>query len=316
MSNLNGAPTNLKNGHISRVSRVICIEVICPNCGAKVGRNAAFCSACGGAVPPGAPAAAPNSGRSVWMGALITFAAVALGLAGLNAAGMLHLGRPQTAPVLPTIVQKPKPVLDEPAPQNTKMPDDIRDWLEHLRRTEEKRIDLTKEQIRHLTIASSEFQASSYADTLKALLDDGSENRDMPPEDASKKKAADIVDAVRPEWKDLAESFETRTPPEECREMAAKYDQALRETGATTGDIIDTMYNLGSDPHQTIAKLEEIMKNHKERIDKPAAEVDDAVAAICRKYDTRKWFDIHSDIGAGGSGILALPSIPGVGLSP
>ena len=40
------------------------------------------------------------------------------------------------------------------------------------------------------------------------------------------------------------------------------------------------MYNLGSDPQQTIAKLEEIMKTHKERIDKPALEVDEGVAEL------------------------------------
>lgn len=237
---------------------------------------------------------------------------MACALIGLSAAGMLRLGRPETSPVLPVAAPERKPVLHTEAPKGTKMPDDIRDWLEHLRQTEERRIDLTKEQIRHLTIASSEFQASSYADTLKSFLGDPSETPEMPPDDASKKKAADIVDAVRPEWKKLAEEFEARTPPDECREMAAKYDQALRETGATTGDIIDTMYNLGSDPHQTIAKLEEIMKTHKERIDKPATEVDDAVAAICRKYETRKWFDIHGDIGNGGSP-LSMPSMPGMG---
>lgn len=246
------------------------------------------------------------------MGALITFFAVALGLAGLNAMGMLRLGRPQTAPTLPVVAPKPNPVLNEPAPVSTKMPDDIRDWLEHLRQTEQKRVDLAKDQIRHLTIASSEFQASSYANTLKSLIGEEAQNQEMPAEDANKKRAADIVSSVRPDWKKLAEEFESRTPPAECQEIAAKYSQALRETGATTGDIIDTMYNLGSDPQQTIAKLEEIMKTHKERIDKPALEVDEGVAEICRKYDTRKWFDIQGNIG-GGSGSLAMPALPGMG---
>lgn len=274
-------------------------------------RGAAFCASCGAPLPPVSPSGYSEGNRSAWIGAAISAAALIVALLGLSASGVLRFGAPKTTPSLPAIADKPKPTLQVPKDPEVAMPDDIRAWLEHLERIEKRRVSLAKEQIRMLMIDSSEFQATAYADTLKALLGEDPTTGEIPPEYDSRKKAEKIVDSVRPDWKDLAVEFEAMPPPAECQAMAAKYSQVLRETGATTGDIIDTMYSSGGDPSTTIDKLQEIMKSHQQQIDKPAIEVDHAVQDICDKYNTRKWFDIHGDVGGGG--LFSSPNLPGLG---
>jgi hypothetical protein len=237
---------------------------------------------------------------------------LALALIGLSAAGVLQFGAKAPEPSLTAFGNRPKPSLQAPRDPGKEMPDDIRAWLEHLERIEKMRVQLAKDQIRMLMIDASEFQATAYADTLKSLLgEDPTGPGDIPPEYDSKKKAEKIVESVRPDWKALAEEFEAMPPPAECQEMAAKYSQVLRETGATTGDIIDAMNNGGSDPSVVIDKLQALIKSHREHIDKPAIEVDLAVEDLCDKYDTRKWFAIAGDVGSSGS--LMSPNLPGMG---
>lgn len=262
-------------------------------------------------MPPAPPPSYDEGRRSVWIGAGITAAALALAVIGLSAAGVLRFGAPKVEPSLPAYAQKPKPSLQLPREPGVSMPNDIRAWLEHLERIEKARVRLSKDQIRNLMIDKSELDATAYADVLKSFLGEGYTSGETPPEYDSKNRASEIVDSIRPDWKALAEEFETVPPPEECREIAGKYSQVLRETGAASKDVNDIMERLGGDPHEAIKKLKDLLKSHETRIDKPAIEVDHAVEDICDKYDTRKWFDIAGDIGNGGS--LMSPNLPGLG---
>lgn len=280
----------------------------CPACGNKSQRGAAFCASCGAALPPGPPAGYGNTARATWIGAGISAAALTLALVGLNAAGILRLTGNRPEPTLRSTAEKAPPTTRK---VQAGMPDDIRAWLEHLERIEKQRVALAKEQVRMLMIDASEFQATAYADSLKALLGEDPGSTEIPPEYDSKKKASNIVESVRPAWKSLAEEFEAVSPPEECMPIAAKYSQVLRETGAVTGDIIETMTTFGSEPSTAIDKLQGIMKSHTKQIDQPAIEVDQGVADICDKYDTRKWFDVVGNVGGGGS--LYSPNMPGLG---
>jgi len=259
-------------------------------------------------MPPSPPGGYADTRRATWIGAGIAAAALGVALVGLNAAGILRFTAKGPDPSLRATGEKAPVALRSP---EVMMPDDIRAWLEHLERIEKERVSLAKEQVRMLMIDASEFQSTAYADSLKALLGEDPESTEIPPEYDSKKKATQIVDSVRPAWKALAEEFEAFPPPDECQPIAAKYSQVLRETGAVTGDIIDTMQEFGGDPSATIDKLQGIMKSHTNQIDKPAIEVDHGVQDICDKYNTRKWFDIVGNVGGGGS--LLSPNMPGLG---
>lgn len=251
------------------------------------------------------PAIQDSPNPSKYIGVGLVGAILLIGIIGLGAAGLLRFTAPPSKPVLPVVTSEPTPTLKRPA--TDQMPDDIRAWLNHLEAIERQRIDLAQEQVRNLTRNMSEFQVTEYANTFKDLLGgDPTEGEITPTEGVQ--KAGKIAEGVRPAWAALTRDFNAKGPPDECQPIADNYDQALRETGATVGDIIDILYGLGGSPQEAIGKLEGIMSKHKDGIDKKAVEADKQVQAICDKYGTRKWFTIKGDIGSGG--MLSMPTLP------
>ncbi len=194
------------------------------------------------------------------------------------------------------------------------MPDEIRDWLTHLEAIERQRIELASEQVRTLTRNMTEFQVTEYANTFKDLLGGDPTEGEIAPPPGGVQKAGKIAEGVRPAWAALTKDFNARQTPRECQAIADNYDQALRETGATVGDIIDILYETGGSPQEAIGKLESIMGKHKDAIDKRAVLADKQVQEICDKYETRKWFTIKGDIGSGG--MLSMPTLPDMSQLP
>ncbi len=248
----------------------------------------------------------PTGNKSFWMWAGV-MALLAIGVvSALTMTGTLRF-RGGEMPRAPIAQGGPGEAPRMLAPTDTEMPPDIRDWLEHLRITEEKRTKLAQDQIGSVMVSAEQIKGSELTDALSGLLGDGNEpeKTESPKVEETKNVLAD----VRPAWKDLDTFFNSKPPPDACREIASNYDQALRETGGTIGDIIDIM-NSAADPHQAVAKLQEIMRTNKKLIDEPGRKTDQGVQAICDYYKTRKWFSISGDIG-GGSGGFAVPSIGG-----
>lgn len=247
----------------------------------------------------------------MWMGAGITAAALVLLLLGLSAAGVLRFGAHQSAPVLPVVVNSSPPVLTEPVPKHTEMPDDIRDWLEHLRKTEDQRVATTQQQMNHVLVNANLNSVLDQSDALKQWLDPGEDTNLK--QDKGTQETKQLIEGVRPAWAKLATFFESKVPPAECKEIGDKYDQVLRETGATIGDLTDIINGGLDDPRSAVSKLEKIKGDNSEHIDKPAKDVDQMVQDICDKYKTRKWFTIHGDIGSGGMLSMPLPNFGGIG---
>jgi hypothetical protein len=265
--------------------------------------NAPFCANCGAALT--GPLAAK---KPFWLGVLVAVGAMGLAVAGLSMSGLLRFKAPE-APQGP--IAKATEVTPPVVRSNDPMPEDVRAWLEHLRRIEEKRIELAQSQIMGLLVGMEEIKGAELGDALSDILG-GDPTEGEQTEAPSVGKARDIANEVRPKWKELAAEFEAKAPPEECQSIAGEYDQALRETGATVSDIIDVINNEAGEPQSAIEKLRGIMTSHKKMIDEPAKRTDDGVARICDKYGVRKWFEIKGDVGGGG--LFAMPSIPMPGI--
>jgi hypothetical protein len=256
---------------------------------------------------------------------VLTGVAVILALAiGLNAAGVLHL-RGSLAPkgvlhatgeryeggllqaqgekpgaLLEAQGEKPGPLLDQ-QPTETTMPADVRDWLEHLRITEEKRMSLAKDEKDQALVLLRQLEgAGATTEQLNGLLDDASGDSSSGSGKTPANTAVETTASMRAEWQKLTDFFNSKKPPTECAAIHDSYDEVVRETGGMMGDIIDIVHNVGDNPGAAIGKLEAMEGKSKNLIDKPATEADDGVAAICKKYDTRKWFDIQADPGGGG----------------
>lgn len=272
----------------------------CPRCQAIIAPEARFCANCGRSL-----VARPE--RGFVPGIIVGAAALGLALLALNFAGALNL-RGSAQIVAPKMRAEPTPPVIQRAPG--RMPDDVRAWLEHLARIEERRMDTARAQISGLLISMEEIKGAELGSQLSDLLG-GDPTQVEQTEAPSVSKARDIAAKVRPDWEALSRDFADKKPPQECESIAAEYEQALKETGATVSDIIEVINTLGGDPQQAVTKLQSIMANHKKMIDEPAKRADEGVASICEKYSERKWFTIRGDVGGGG--MFAMPSALGGG---
>lgn len=276
---------------------------------------------CGGALASGAsatPTGSPAFGgeaarqkRSMrWIAALAIVGSLAAAYIGLRASGALSVGA--STPEAPTLQAQgsvnppailrtegttPPPSLDKPG-QRIVMPAEIRDWLEHLRRTEEKRMRLAEDQMAELMVSLTLLQGGDPLSNLGDLLDpDAPTNPDQAP--PSVRRTAEDAQKHSRAWADLTRFFNSVPPPAECVPIRNEYDQVVRETGLMMTDIIGVVQGSTANPQTALASLMRMRGRSKERIDTPAIETDSLVQEICDKYDTRKWFDIKGDVGGG-----------------
>ncbi len=178
--------------------------------------------------------------------------------------------------------------LAAPAQADPEMPDDIYKWLEHLRKTEEKRIDITMGQLTEAYTAKEKAQLEGGVDALKDLLngiDDPNSELHSPTE-----KLAGVLKKMHDQTIELLKFFDSYPPPTACIPIRDAYDQSLNETAAQMGDIAD---HLASGDVEKLLKMEG--KSAKD-IDSAGAKTDRLVGEICDKYHKRRWFTIATDI--------------------
>jgi hypothetical protein len=307
----------------------------CPRCGKATPQGAAFCMHCGQPVAaPPTTAWQPASTAATTLGGhgakrlvaavAVTLLAAAGIVLGLGAAGVLKLQgiwekpstlasegfseRPSVLPVnsqgarpllLPAEGQGGRPIL--PSGGEVKvMPADVRRWLEHLERIEKRRVSLTQTHLAGAMATMMTLQLGGSSAELDALLQgdlDGFDPGKTPP--AIEKTEGDLS-SMRREWATLTLDFNSLAPPRECVPIRNSYDQAVRETGGMILDILGALQRSSDDREGALKTLMGMKGKSDVRIGVPAGEADGLVEEICRKYDTRKWFNIARDIGGGG----------------
>jgi len=177
------------------------------------------------------------------------------------------------------------------------MPDDIRNWLEHLHQTEIARVKVTNGGIVDSMVEKEKLSVNGGADAIKDALngiDDPSSELHSPTESLAK-----MLKKMHDDFADLQKQFDSMPAPEECIPIQSAYDQALAETASELGDLADSL------AAGDINKLQGMKGESTEGIDVAGAKTDRLVGEICEKYNTKKWFDINKDIGPGGA--LAVP---------
>lgn len=300
----------------------------CPRCGMAIPNGARFCMNCGVAFVPmgaaGAPAqAAPLPARTSrrWVIGLAVAALAILLAFVLGASGLLRFGRQGPDSYLRSSGAVPGSSLQvQKTPENTgvtlsappegkKMPEDVRAWLEHLRKCEEKRVSLSNEQLAKMMVTMTRLSLGGADEMLKGLINDDPSAPNPP---APTQRVQNETGEMKDKWANLSAEFNSFPPPTECRPIRDDYDQALRETGGMMVDVMSLFSNAADNPQAAITALMEMRGKSAGRIDAVAERADTGVQAICDKYDTKKWFKIVRDIGSGGmlGQYNDLPSIP------
>lgn len=243
---------------------------------------------------------APSNKKAIAISIVVILILIALALLGLNAAGLLRFGSnaPENKSLQATHTPPP-PTLAAQTEKPPEMPQEVYDWLEHLRLTEEKKEQLKARQIAQLSAFAQLLQTLGPA--IGAMQDDGTlvpENDFGGPEEATKKE----IDDLRPAWREVQAFFQSKPAPDEVKGIAQAYDEALYEITGMAGDTVDLMDKIQKDPQAALQEAMSMQYKSYERIDKNLLETDELVKVICEKYGVRKWFDIHSDLNGGSLG--------------
>lgn len=253
----------------------------------------------------------PQGAGKGWLwGALLAALAIGGVIFGLSASGLLQFGARETPPVAQAGATMPPPLLQArsrdaqavtqaPAPERTEMPADVRAWLEHLRKIEERRVALSEDHLSKMFVTMARMQGAGAMEMLQSLMNPEGDFEPKPP-------SQDFVEELRPlkeEWTKLVTDFGAMPPPAECVPIRNEYDMALRETGGMIGDLVNVLSQPIETKEQQNPAVGTLMKwkgKSAQRIDEPAKRADQGVGDICRKYETAKWFSIVGDVGGGG----------------
>ncbi len=210
------------------------------------------------------------------------------------------MGSGEAPPVLAAEGGTPPPMLQAQGStgppslnQESGMPAAIRDYLEHVRRCEGRRTSMASAQVADAVGMLTDLQGANMA----GLFDeDGPPVEKMP---SPTGKVMDSARAMRANWDDLLRTFDSVSAPAECAPIKSYFDRVIRETGLMMLEITDAVQRSGSDRQQALRVLIGMQGKSASRIDRPAREADALVEGVCARYNTRKWFDITSDVGGG-----------------
>lgn len=200
-------------------------------------------------------------------------------------------------PTMPDLRQGHQP---DPGPQVAdKMPQEVREWLLHLERTESERNRMTKAQLGSVLGMMTGFGGGGSLEALANEALTGEEATVQEYDPSKRERAQGETAAIRKSWKDLNAYFNSKQPPAECVPIKNAYEQCLGETSAMMLDILGQLEKAESDPQAALNGLISMMGTSEGKIDVAAKQTDGMVGQICHKYDTWKWFSISGDIGGG-----------------
>lgn len=245
--------------------------------------------------------------------AMLALGLVALVLAallGLSASGILRFGA-QTPPtgqlaakgmapnnnILQESGTAPAPVLEKTAEGPPPMPADVEAWLKHLEKCEKAKVEISGDQSAEITVF---MQKNSVLGAGMGLMNpydqsgDGTDDKD--PGTYTKGKILDL----RPLWQELITYFNSVPPPEECKPLADDFNQAISEIPGMMGDLGEVLNEVSTNPEKALQTVNKMKNGSYDGIDRYFARADQKLGAICAKYARNKWFNIQTDVGAGG----------------
>ncbi len=292
----------------------------CPHCSADAPPQAQFCLRCGtplvsgtASLPENRPAGlerrpvspvvalAPNKPLLMMLGALVAAVAI-LAIAiflmarsrALSAPADSHPVSALQAPAMPNSaapVQAPAETPPPIAPVQAAAsgpPQDVLDYLEWVRRTEEEKQRIIADQ------DSALGAASTGVDVLGQIMH-GTEDL-SPAGDPSLKKLAETmkakIDPIINGFQALTAKFLTRQPPPSCVGLRDRYQFHMGRLQARVTQTYLAIEKMGQDQQGALRDLKGIQNAD---LDADGKVADDEVASICHRFGITKSFDIKGD---------------------
>jgi hypothetical protein len=161
------------------------------------------------------------------------------------------------------------------------MPDDVRKWLEHLKRIDKIREAYNSSYAMTLIGKVGSLRPGTFLEEDSAAIDE-----------AQRKAAAGGLTAdVDSFFAKLTNDFQSLPPPTECSSIAAQYASVLLETRGMLGQIDQAITNLD------IHSLETLQGTTFARLDTRAQEANTLIDDICKKYQEPNKYEVFVDRG-------------------
>jgi len=257
--------------------------------------------------------------RAALYGVLAGLAVIAAVLLGLSASGVLRLTakEPATGQLQaqasegPSLLEaqgsQPPPALESTAPPKKDMPQEVKDWLEHLRRCENLKNDLHRDQANTLGVIQKRLLSGAGGLTVKDVdrwTDPDGTTVDMDIFHDLDKQLSSMPE----KWKELEQFFWSKPPPDaDCQKIADAFGQGLREIPASINDVRKILSGfVGSgDPSvegqaSAEARLKEVGREHPKSLDQAFRDCERLLTRLFIKYDAEQYFHVESDLPGGG----------------
>jgi hypothetical protein len=177
------------------------------------------------------------------------------------------------------------------------MPPDVLAWLKHLEKCEAMKVAISGDQAAEVSVMMQKMGVLGAGMGLMDPYDQSQEGEgDKEPSGYAKGKILDL----RPRWEQLITFFNSVPPPAECKPVADDFNRAIGEIPGMMGDLADVLNTAASDPQNALKTVKKLQNTSYGDIDRYFGRCDQKVSQICNKYNMNKWFNIKTDVLAGG----------------
>ena len=278
----------------------------CTYCGATIPEHARFCAGCGRALTGAAAAHASVPTSQTHSASKAKWWAIGVGVLLLMAiafvvgtqSGLItraNVQAPEAPSVLeaqapkvdaPSVLEAQPPKVDAPSVLETEAPKPppkhVVDWLEHLRKTEERRRRLERA---YAPVFSMLFQAlAMHAAPMKSAAEDDLDRAEEELE-RQREKLRDGYQQRQQEWAQLLQYFRSVPPPPECQTLADAYFAALSQ-------YVNTILQIEKSFIENDLGVIPLFGSGQSDLNARFARADEELTRVCEQYGIRKYFAI------------------------
>lgn len=296
----------------------------CNHCGATLPENANFCMGCGRPLTPAKSSptttspAPPAQHRSTakWLGIGVgILLLMALAFVIGTQSGWLtqaQVKKPDGPSVLeaqppkvdgPSVLESQPPKMEGPSVTQAEAPKPppkhVVDWLEHLRRTEERRQRMERNvaPVMSMLVQATVARAAAMSGIAQGDFDKAEADYER-----EREKLRQGYQQRQREWAELLQYFKSVPPPPECQTLADTYFAGLSQYVTIITQIEKSLIE------NDIGGLTSMLGSVQSDLDARFARADEELTRVCEQYGIRKPFAI------GARGTELLRSLGGGGL--
>ena len=279
----------------------------CTYCGATIPEHARFCAGCGRALTgaAAAPASAPTSqthsaSKAKWwaigVGVLLLMAIAFVVGTQSGLITRANVQAPEAPSVLeaqapkvdaPSVLEAQPPKVDAPSVLETEAPKPppkhVVDWLEHLRKTEERRRRMERNvaPVMSMLVQATLARAAALGGVAQGDLDKAEADYER-----EREKLRQGYQQRQQEWAQLLQYFRSVPPPPECQTLADAYFAGLSKYITNISQIEKSLIE------NDLGALTGMLGSVQSELDARFARADEELTRVCEQYGIRKDFAI------------------------